>query len=130
MADGPYSRGRRAALHVMLADAQLRQGRSDLAIDDLAAARTRWPDDMGLQRRFAVAALLSGQRAEGLRAMDDLIEKKADDESTLTVAMFVLYDAFESGQAIESVDVDRAHMVKLAESYKSHGGQSQALVDT
>jgi len=122
--------GDAAALHVMLADAQLRQGRSDLAIDDLAAARTRWPDDIGLQRRFAVAALLSGQRAEGLRAMDDLIEKKADDEASLTIAMFVLYDAFESNQAVESVDQDRAHMVKLAESYKARGGPSQALVDT
>jgi predicted Zn-dependent protease len=119
-----------ASLHVMLADAQLRQGRSDLAIDDLAAARTRWPDDVGLQRRFAVAALLSGQRAEGLRAMDDLIEKKADDETTLAIAMFVLYDAFESGQAVESVDGDRVRMVKLAENYKARGGQSQALVDT
>lgn len=119
-----------AALHVMLADAQLRQGKSELAIDDLVAARTRWPDDIGLQRRFAVAALLSGQRAEGLRAVDDLIEKKAEDEETLTIAMFVLYDAFESNQAVESVEQDRAHMVKLAESYKARGGQSQALVDT
>ena len=117
-------------LHVMLADAQLRQGRADLAIDDLAGALKKWPDDLALKRRFAVAALLSGQRAEGLRALDELIEKKADNEAALTIGVLVLYDAFESGQAIESVAQDRERMVRLADTYKARGGSSQALVDT
>ena len=37
--------GETPALHAMLADAHLRQGRGDLAYDDLAASRDRWPDD-------------------------------------------------------------------------------------
>jgi tetratricopeptide (TPR) repeat protein len=118
------------ALHIMLADAQLRQGRSDLAIDDLVAAQKKWPDDLALKRRFAVAALLSGQRAEGLQALDELIEKKADDEASLAIGVLVLYDAFESGQAVESVTQDRERMLRLAETYKARGGSSQALVDT
>ncbi len=36
---------------------------------------------MGLKQRFAVAALLSGQRVEGLTTLDELIESKADDET-------------------------------------------------
>ena len=44
-----------------------------------------------------MAALLSGQRAEGLQALDELIESKTDDEASLTVAA-LLYDAFESHQ--------------------------------
>jgi len=122
--------GESAALHIMLADAQLRQGRSDLAIDDLVAAQKKWPEDLGLKRRFAVAALLSGQRAEGLKALDELIEKKADDEAALAIGVLVLYDAFESGQAVETVTQDRERMLRLAESYKERGGSSQALVDT
>ena len=95
--------GDAVALHVMLADAQLRQGRGDLAVDDLVMAQKRWPDNMGIKRRYAIAAMLSGQRIEGLRAMDELIESKADDEASLAIALLVLYDAFESGQAVENL---------------------------
>jgi VWFA-related protein len=122
--------GDAASLHVMLADAQLRQGRGDLAVDDLAKSRERWPDDAGLKRRYAVAALLSGQRAEGLKVLDELIESKTDDETSLTVGLLVLYDAFDSHQAIETTELDRARMLRLADTYRAHGYASQALVDT
>jgi tetratricopeptide (TPR) repeat protein len=122
--------GDSAALHIMLADAQLRQGRSDLAVGDLALAQKRWPDDLGLKRRFAVAAMLSGKRAEGLSALDELIEKKADDEASLAIGVLVLYDAFDAGQAVETVMQDHERMVRLADTYRARGGQSQALIDT
>jgi len=122
--------GDAASLHVMLADAQLRQGRGDLAVDDLAKARERWPDDAGLKRRYAVAALLSGQRAEGLKVLDELIEGKGDDETSLTVGLLVLYDAFDSHQAIETTELDRVRMLRLADTYRAHGYASQALIDT
>jgi VWFA-related protein len=122
--------GDAASLHVMLADAQLRQGRGDLAVDDLAKARERWPDDAGLTRRFAVSALLSGQRAEGLKVLDELIDSKTDDETSLTVGLLVLYDAFESHEAIETAELDRVRMQRLADTYRAHGYASQALVDT
>jgi hypothetical protein len=114
----------------MLADAQLRQGRGDLAVDDLVKARDRWPDDMGLKRRFAVAALLSGQRVEGVTALDELIESKADDETVLTVGLLVLYDAFDSHQPIETAELDKTRMLRLADTYRTKGYPSQALVDT
>src|SRR5262245_21573839 len=122
--------GDAAPLHVMLADAQLRQGRGDLAVDDLAKARERWPDDTGLKRRYAVAALLSGQRVEGLKMLDELIDSKTDDETSLTVGLLVLYDAFESHQAIENAELDRVRMLRLADTYRAKGYASQALVDT
>ena len=83
-----------------------------------------------MRPNFAVAALLSGQRAEGLQALDELIESKTDDEASLTVALLVLYDAFESHQPIESAEVDRTRMLRLADTYRSHAYASQALVDT
>jgi aryl carrier-like protein len=108
----------------------LRQGRGDLAVDDLAKARERWPDDEGLKRRYAVSALLSGQRVEGLKTLDELIDSKTDDETSLTVGLLVLYDAFDSHQAVETVELDRVRMLRLADTYRAHGYASQALVDT
>jgi VWFA-related protein len=118
------------ALHVMLADALLRQGRADLAVDDLDAARRRWPADQALQRRFAVAALLGGHQINGLQTLDELIEKRAEDELSLAFALLVLYEAFDSHQPIETVDQDRARMMRLADTYRARGGPSLALVDT
>ena len=122
--------GDAVALHAMLADALLRQGRGDLAVDDLGTARARWPEDQGLKRRFAVAALLAGQPAEGLQALDELIEKRADDEPALALGLLTLYEAFESRRPIETVDQDRARMVRLADAYRTRGGPSLALIDT
>jgi hypothetical protein len=118
------------ALHVMLADAFLRQGRGDLAVEDLDAARIRWPEDQGLQRRFAVAALLGGHQINGLQTLDKLIEQRAEDELSLSFALLVLYEAFDSRQPIESVDQDRSRMMRLADAYRVRGGPSLALVDT
>jgi tetratricopeptide (TPR) repeat protein len=118
------------ALHEMLADALLRQGRADAALDDLDAARARWPEDLGLKRRFTVAALVGGKPAEGLRALDELLEARADDETPLAFGLFALYEAFESGHPIESADRDRARMTRLADAYRTRGGPSLALIDT
>jgi VWFA-related protein len=118
------------ALHVMLADALLRQGRGDLAVDDLDSAHSRWPEDQALTRRFAVAALLGGKQIDGLQALDELIEKGAEDELSLAFALLTLYEAFESRQPIQSVDQDRVRMVRLADTYRARGGSSLALVDT
>jgi VWFA-related protein len=118
------------ALHVMLADSLLRQGRAGDALDDLDEARSRWPDDLGLKRRFTIAALVGGKPADGLRALDELLEKRGEDEHALAFGLLALYEAFESGQPIESADRDRARMTRLADAYRVRGGPSLALIDT
>jgi len=40
-----------------------------------------------------------------------------------------LYEAFETGQPVETVERDRARMVRLADRYRTSGGASIALVD-
>jgi hypothetical protein len=117
------------ALHAMLGDALLRDGRGDVAIDDLREAHTRWPDDQGLKRRFAVASLIAGQNAEGLKAIDELVEQHADDENALGLALLVLYEAYNDGQPVETVERDRARMRRLADAYRARGGPSTALID-
>lgn len=122
--------GDKVSLHVMLADALLRTGRGDLAMQALARARDRWPADEDLTRRYAAAAVAAGLYAEGLKVVDDLIERKADDEPVLALALLVLYDAFVSGRPVDSADRDRAQMTKFAAAYRTRGGPSLALVDT
>lgn len=117
------------ALHVLLADALLRQERADLALQTLVSARARWPADDGLKRRLVLASLLSGEYAGGFRALDELVAANGDDEPTLLAALLVLYTAFEEGQPIDDVEQDKARMVRLASAYRAHGGPSLALVD-
>jgi tetratricopeptide (TPR) repeat protein len=122
--------GDTAPLHVWLADALLRQGRADEALETIERARVQWPGDTNLERRFVAGALLAGRSAEGLQALDRLIAARADDSPSLTFGLLVLYEAFVDRRPIESVETDRARMARLAAAYRARGGPSQALVDT
>jgi tetratricopeptide (TPR) repeat protein len=122
--------GETMPLHIMLADALMRQNRGDLALEILDDARNRWPADDGLKRKFVLAALLAGEYADGLQTLDELIERRADEEPILAAGLLALYEAFMSGRPVEDVDKDRQRMTRLAETYRARGGPSQALVDT
>ena len=118
------------AVHRLLADALLRQGSGERALQAVERARARWPDDETLQHRFVVAALLGGKRAEGLQAIDALTASGGEiDEPTLALALLVLYDAFEHQSPIEGGEQDRARMLRLADRYRARGGPSLALIE-
>ena len=117
------------ALHQLLADALLRQGKDDLALQTLENARARWPEDDLLKRRFVVAALLAGKRADGLQAVDELIARRAEDEPSLAFGLLMLYEAFVNGRPVEGVEQDRARMMRFADAYRVHGGPSLDLVN-
>jgi tetratricopeptide (TPR) repeat protein len=117
-------------LHVLLTDALLRQGDGDLALETVDDARTRWPEDQGLKRRFVVAALLAGKYADGLQAAEELLDRNAADEPTLALATLALYEAFQNHRPVQSVDEDRARMTRFAAAYRAQGGPSVALIDT
>ena len=74
--------------------------------------------------------MADGRYADSLTAIDDLVERKADDEPTLALALLVLYEAFRNEKPIESVELDRARMSRLADAYRTRGGPSLALVET
>jgi VWFA-related protein len=118
------------ALHLLLADALLRQDRRELALETLDSARAKWPADDGLKRRFVMAALLAGENADGLQTLDELVSRHAEDEPALALGLMVLYQAITTGKPIETADQDRARMLRLAEAYRARGGPSLALVET
>ena len=117
-------------LHTLLADSLLRQEKGEMALETLDKARGRWPADDGIQRRFVLAAMMSGEYADGLQTLDDLVARKADDEPTVTAGLIALYEAFRTGKPIETEEKDRARMERLAEAYRLRGGPSTALIDT
>lgn len=122
--------GEALPLHVLLIDAQLRLNRGDLALDSLERARSRWPADDGLKRRYVMGSLLAGRPVEGLQALDELVEQRLEDDTSLMAGLLVLYEAFESGRPVETPEQDRARMTRLADAYRARGGPSQALIDT
>lgn len=122
--------GDEIALHRLLADAHLRMGSGERALQAVERAQVRWPGDQELSHQFVVAAILGGKRAEGLDALDRLFDKgDTVEEPTLALAILVLYEGFEQKRPVESAEADRARMIRLAERYRARGGPSLALVD-
>jgi hypothetical protein len=118
------------ALHLLLADALLRQDKGELALQALDGARSRWPADDELKRRFVIAALLTGEYADGLAALDELIDRHTDDEPSLAAGLLALYEAMVHGNPIEDAEKDRTRMIRLADAYRARGGPSVALIDS
>ena len=118
------------AVHMLLADALLRQGRGDQAFQVLDAARARWPDDSEVNRQFATAAIAAGRYVEGLEAIEDVVASGTEDEPLLALGLLVLYEAFTNGEPVVSAEQDRARMTRFADTYRSRGGPSLALVET
>jgi tetratricopeptide (TPR) repeat protein len=117
-------------VHLMLVDALLRQGNGSMAFQAIESVRSRWPEHQGLKKRYVTAALLAGRTADGLNALDELIAQRGDDEASLSLALLVLYESFESARPVENVEQDRARMLRLADLYRTRGGPSLALVET
>ena len=118
------------AVHTLLADALLRQGRGDQAFQVLDAARTRWPEDNELNRQFATAAIAAGRYVEGLEAIEDVLASNIEDEPLLALGLLVLYEAFTNNEPIVSSEQDRERMTRFADAYRTRGGPSLALVET
>jgi VWFA-related protein len=118
------------ALYMLLTDALLRDGQSDLALQAIDRARTRWPGDETLKRRYAAASVVAGRYADGLQAIDEMVAARSDDEQMLALALVVLYEAFITGHPVETTEADRVRMTRLADAYRTRGGPSMALVDT
>jgi VWFA-related protein len=117
-------------LHRLLADSLIRQDKGELALETLDNARSRWPADDGVKRRFVLAAMLAGEFADGLQTLDDLVARKAEDESSLTAGLLILYEAFRTSKPIETEEKDRERMHRLADAYRARGGPALALIDT
>ena len=122
--------GDTVAVHALLAEALLREGKSDQASRVLDSTRDRWPDDRAVNRLFATATIAAGRYGDGLDAVDELLATGARDGPLLELALLVLYEAFVNGAPIVSAEQDHARMTRFADAYRVTGGPSLALVET
>ncbi len=116
-------------MHLLLVDALLRLGRTDDAFAAAARARSRWPGDPVVGRRYVLTAFAAGRNADALDALDALPGDPADEEALL-LGIQALYEGLTGEPPTPTADADRARLGRYAERYRQIEGPSLALVET
>jgi VWFA-related protein len=110
-------------IYAMVADARLRDGQAQSAIDILRPAYERQPDDE-IGRRLGMAYVLTARYAEAMPVLDAYLSRHAVDQDVLVAAVVAQYELVRAGQLLSNVD--RAKVRRYAAAYK---GDQRAIVD-
>ncbi len=113
----------------VLVDALLRLGDAGQAVEILAEARGRWPDDWGFLPRLAVAQMMLDRQAEALATLEAYLERQPADAQAAALAIRLIYEAHAAGRVAKSAAADRELVAKYRELHRAAGGANQALVD-
>ncbi len=116
-------------IYTLLADARLRLGDGEGALEILREARQLWPASDDVTVRLGAALALTGRAAEAIGALDPYLERRPDDHARLLLALRLLYEAAASGRAIETPERDRARFARYARAYLAAGGPEAPLVE-
>jgi tetratricopeptide (TPR) repeat protein len=111
-------------IYPMIADARMRDGQAASAIDILAPAYARTPDDDGIGRRLAMAYVMTGRYADAVPVLDRYLARNAADQDALLAAVIANYERSRTGQLLSNAE--RATLRKYAGAYR---GEHQALVE-
>jgi VWFA-related protein len=112
------------AVYTMVADARLRTGQAESAIDILKPAYERDPAQEEIARRLAMAYSMTGRHADALPVLDNYLLRRPTDQEMLFAAIVAQYEVARGGQAISSVD--RNKLRKYSAAYR---GPNQPLVE-
>jgi VWFA-related protein len=112
------------AIYPMMADARLRDGLPDAAIEILKPAYALAPTNDEIARRLGVAYVLTGRFADAVPVLDSYLTRDATDEDMLLAAIVAQYEVARAGQALSNED--RAKLRRYATAYR---GPQVALVD-
>ena len=115
---------RPAAFYTMVADARLRTGQAQSAVDILKPAYERDPAQDGLARRLGMAYSMTGRHADALPVLDNYLSRNPTDQEMLYAAIVAQYEVARGGQPLSNVE--RTKLRKYAAAYR---GSNQALVD-
>jgi hypothetical protein len=108
---------------LLLADALLRTGEVDAAIDALREAAAAWPADERFRQRLALAYAASGRSADAMPLLSAYVEAHpADLESTFTM-LRLLYETHPPAGP------DRDRFLRYARAYVAANGPRLALVE-
>jgi VWFA-related protein len=110
-------------IYAMVADARLRDGQAQSAIDMLKPAYDRQPDDE-LARRLGMAYVFTSRYAEAMPILDAYLARHPTEQDALVAAVVAQYELVRAGQLLSTAD--GAKMRRYAAAYK---GSERALVD-
>jgi VWFA-related protein len=116
---------RPAIVYTMTADARMRDGQADSAIDILKPAYEREKTNDEIAKRLAVAYAMTARYAEALPIAEGYLARSPNDQDMLLTALIAHYEVVRTGQVVLS-NVDRARIRKYAAAYK---GSQRALID-
>jgi tetratricopeptide (TPR) repeat protein len=115
---------RPTSAYVVAADARLRIGQAQSAIDILKPAFDRAPTNDDLARRLATAYAMGNRHSDALTVLDAYLLRHPDDQDMLFVAIVSQYEAVRGGQILSNIDRDKIQ--KYAAAYQ---GPNRTLVD-
>ena len=116
---------RPSVVYTMVADARLRDGQADSAIDILRPAYERDKANDDIAKRLAVAYAMTARFADALPIADAYLVRQPSDQDMLLTALVAQYEVVRTGQVVLS-NVDRARIKKYATAYK---GPERPLID-
>jgi hypothetical protein len=105
---------RPAAVYAMAADARMRDGTLDAAIEILKIGYERVRDDQ-LGRRLAVLYVVNGRYAEAMPLLDAHLQEQPADQDALFAAIVGQYEQFRVGQVLSNID--RAKVKRYGAAY-------------
>jgi VWFA-related protein len=115
---------RPAAVYPMIADARMRDGQPQSAVEILKPAYDRVPENDEIGRRLGIAYVLIGRFAEAVPVLDGYLSRHSTDQDVLLAAIVSHYEVARGGQLLS--DVDRVKLRRHAAAYR---GPQRALVD-
>jgi len=112
------------AAYVVTADARLRIGQAQSAVDILKPAYDRDPMHDEIARRLAMAYSMLNRHTEALAVLDGYLTRRPNDQDMLFAAITSQYEAVRAGQILSNIDRDK--MQRYAAAYQ---GPNRPLVD-
>lgn len=115
-------------IYTTLIDALLRTRDLAPALELLADASSRWPENDDIRVRLGTAQALSGQPVEAVRTLDPYLTSHPTDHERLLLALRMVFEARSLGQAVESIPADRERFATYAAAYHLAGGKELEMV--
>lgn len=112
------------AAYMVAADARLRIGQAQSAVDILKPAYERDPMHDEIARRLAMAYSMLNRHTEALAVLDGYLTRRPNDQDMLFAAITSQYEAVRAGQILSNIDRDK--MQRYAAAYQ---GPNRSLVD-
>lgn len=115
---------RPGVVYTLFADARLRTGQPASVVDVLQPVHRRIATDDGLEKRLAMAYVMTGRHEEALPLLDDYLVRHASDQAVLYAAVLARYN-ISSRADVPLSDAERAKVVGYVRAYT---GPQRALL--